>query len=373
MKLLFVLENYLPHIGGVEIVFKNICEGLAKDHDVTIVTRQLPGTKRKEAINGVRVIRVPCMDSRYLFTFAAIPEVLRQAKHADVIHTTTYNGAFPAWLAARFRKKPVIITVHEVWLGRWKEYSNFSFFSRWIHELFEWLIYHVPRFDRYACVSESTRKNLERTLPKRTKRILAIHNGFDPSMWKKEQKKEVEQIRDDLSLHNKYVIFAAGRPGTSKGFEYLIDAFPKIKEKIGNAVLLLMLSEDTQYRHKIAEFKRKAHDEIYFIKPQPYDALPAWRQLADCIVVPSLSEGFGFAVLESVATGTPIVASDTTSIPEVIWGKHVLVEPKNPEAIARGVVKVLKGKYEQTREKKFPWSETVGKYEEVYEKVGKYK
>ena len=47
MKILFVLENYTPHIGGVEIVFKNLSEGLAKlGHDISIVTHRLKGTKR---------------------------------------------------------------------------------------------------------------------------------------------------------------------------------------------------------------------------------------------------------------------------------------------------------------------------------------
>lgn len=365
MKILFILDNYLPHIGGVEIVFKNLCERLVKrGHDVTVLTRLLPGTKRKEARNGVRIIRVPSRDSRYLFTFAAIPQAIRLARHADVIHTTTYNSAFPAWLAALLRRKPAIMTVHETWLGRWREYSNFSTIAAFAHEFLELLVYYLPRFDRYVCVSDSTKKNLARVFPKR--KIVTIHNGFEPGMWKRPREKNVARIRKDLGLQHRYVIFAAGRPGATKGFEYLIRAFPKIKERIENAILLLMLSEDRQYRHKIEEFKQMRHPDVYFIKPQPYRELPAWRQMADCIVVPSTSEGFGYAVLESVATGTPVVANNTTSIPEVIWGKHVLVAPKEPDAIADGVLTAFRGKYHVVKEKKFPWSRTVSAYEKVY-------
>src|SRR4051812_17557424 len=109
MRILFVLENYRPHIGGVETVFRHLCEGLAaKGHDVTVLTRRIPGTRKEEKLDGVKVVRIACMDSRYLFTFSAFPIVRRYAKNADIIHTTTFNAAPPAWLGSSGR--PVLIT-----------------------------------------------------------------------------------------------------------------------------------------------------------------------------------------------------------------------------------------------------------------------
>jgi glycosyltransferase involved in cell wall biosynthesis len=367
MKILFVLENYLPHIGGVEIVFKNLCEGLAaKGHRVTVVTHRMPGTKARERMAGVEVIRIRCMDSRYLFTFAAVPEVIRCAKNSDIIHTTTYNGAFPAWIGAIVRRKPKIITVHETWLGRWREFSNFSAPVTWAHELLEWLVYHIPRFDRYVCVSESTKNMLSEALPSRSERIVRIHNGFDAPP--KASQQEVQKLRESLGVKGKFAIFAYGRPGTSKGFEYLVQAYPLIKKRIPDAKLLLMLSKDTQYRHKVEEFKRSSPD-IVFLDPQPYAKLAAYRALADCIVVPSITEGFGYAAIEAASSGTPVVTTDTTSIPEVIYGKHILVKPKSAKAIADGVVKVKRGEYKTAPAKRFPWSETVWEYEKLYEKL----
>ena len=61
-SVLFVLENYVPHHGGVEVVFKNLCEGLAEaGHRITVLTHHLPGTKREELVSGVRVVRVKCL------------------------------------------------------------------------------------------------------------------------------------------------------------------------------------------------------------------------------------------------------------------------------------------------------------------------
>ena len=94
MNILFVLENYLPHIGGAEVVFMNLCESLVKrGHNVDIVTHQMKNSKKFEIINGVNIHRVNCFYSRYLFSFFSIPKVLQLANQSDLIHTTTFNGA----------------------------------------------------------------------------------------------------------------------------------------------------------------------------------------------------------------------------------------------------------------------------------------
>jgi D-inositol-3-phosphate glycosyltransferase len=364
MKLLFVLENYLPHIGGVEIVFKNLCEGLAKrGHQVTVLTRRLPWTKKEEMIAGVKVIRI-CSPHRYIFTFAAIPKAFKLAKKADIVHTTTFNAAPPAWLAAQYHSKPVIITVHETWIGKWRRYTNFSAPRAWLHELLERMVF-LPRYDRYACVSNSTAKQLREALPDAD--IVTIHNGFDPNHWSK--RRNTAALRKKLTLEGKFVILGYGRPGASKGFEYLVGAFSSIKRKLPNAVLLLILSNDKQYAHEIDRMKQDASAGTIFLDPQRYDDLPSYTQMADCIVVPSITEGFGYTTLESVASGTPVVASNTTSIPEVIYGKHILVQPRSSAAIAKAVLQVAEGKWKTTKPKNFTWSKAIDSYEREYRRL----
>ncbi len=369
MKILFVLENYLPHIGGVEIVFKNLCEGLAKrGNEVVVLTHHIPGTKREETISGVKVVRVRCLDSRYLFTFTAVPKAVRYAKWADVIHTTTFNGAPPAWLAARIRKKPVLITVHETWIGKWKEYSDFSKTKSFLHDSLERAVF-LPRYNTYACVSNATASSLKQVKPKYSNDIITIHNGFESSMWEASYKKESTKKIKELGLKGKFIIFAYGRPGTSKGFQYLIDAYPTIRSKINNATLVLMLSRDKQYAHVVEKMKKDAPEGIVFIDSQPYKDIPIYTHMANCVVVPSITEGFGYTTVESCASGVPVVASNTTSIPEVIYGKHILVAPKDPLAIADGVYSVYKKKYKTTPKKKFLWQNSIRDYETEYKRL----
>jgi D-inositol-3-phosphate glycosyltransferase len=335
-------------------------------HKVTVLTRRLPNTSREETIGKVKVVRISCGDSRYLFTFAAIPKVLRYAKDADVVHTTTFNAAPPAWLGARLRGKPVIISVHETWMGKWRQYTDFSLFKAWLHDLLERMVF-FPRYDRYVCGSKSTAKQLAHAKPRLKERITLIYYGFEPEHWSK--KRETASLRKKHKLQGKFVVLGYGRPGASKGFPYVVDAFPQIKKRIRSAVLVLILSNDSQYAKELQRMKRGAHKDIIFLPSQPYHELPRFLQMADCVVFPSLTEGFGYVALETAAAGTPIVASDTTSIPEVVCGKHVLVPPKDPAALAAGVERVFKKQYDSYKLKSFPWSRTIKEYEKEYARL----
>ena len=359
MKIVFVLENYIPHIGGVEVVFKTLAENLAKKHDVSIVTHRLKGTKKYEVIKDVKVHRVSCFKNRYLFSFLAIPKVLSLAKKADIIHTTTYNGAVPARLAAKLLGKPSLITVHEVMGKRWRSLTGMNLFSAKLHEFLEYLVISL-RFDRFVCVSRSTQKNLY----KNKKRSLVIYNAvdyghFNPAKHKKRPKKT-------------FTYLTYGRPGISKGIEYVVKAVPLVDIK--GSKLMLILSKDKAYRKRYGYIvglirKLKIEDKVILHDPVSYKELPSYIRSADCVIVPSLTEGFGFTVAESCAMGIPVVASNTTSIPEVISGKYLLVRPRSPKEIAQAIKKVHKKQYKTSKPKRFLIKDNVDCYLKVYREL----
>ncbi len=368
MNILFVLENYFPHIGGVEVVFKTLCEGLAKKgHDITIVTHRPKGTKRKERLNGVFIHRVDCLESRYLFTFLSIPAIARYAKKADLIHTTTFNAAPPAWLVSRFLRKKIILTVHEIWIGRWKELTDLGFFSTMMYEFLERMIY-IFRYDHYVCVSHATAKALKKIKPGEPATV--IHNGIDYDHFQAGSYLDnTKKTKKELGLQDKYTMLSYGRPGISKGIEYSIMAFKKLHKKIPGSRLVLILSKDPAYKDRYQYMKdliQPIKDSVILLPPKPWKELPAYLLLADCIVVPSLAEGFGFTAAESCALGIPVVASDTASLPEVVFGKYILVPPKDPDAIAEAVFRIYKGEVKETPKKIFSWEENIKKNEEIY-------
>ena len=370
MRILFVCENYLPHIGGVEVVFKNLAERMVElGNEVNLVTHQLKGTKKYEIINGGKVHRVSCFNSRYLFSLFSIPKILKLAKKADIIQTTTFNGAPPSWFVGKLLKKPTIITVHEVWINKWNKVTDFSKLKCFIHNLLEKAIYSL-KFDQYVTVSNATKKDLEQ-IGIKPEKIKTIHNGFDYDFWDPDNFNG-EIIRKKLNLENKWIYFAWGRPGPSKGFEYAIKAVPKIKKHLKNSLFLLMLGSADQYKQREVYFKKLikelnlTDDEIKIIPSVPYNELGNYLKAADCLVVPSIAEGFGYTTVEANSMNKPLVASNTGSIPEVISGKHLLFESKNSTDLANCVIKIHDNKFHQTQLKKFLWGECVEKYLEVY-------
>lgn len=370
MKILFVCENYYPHYGGAEVLFKNLAEGFVKEgHRVAIVTTLLPGTKRFEEINDVKVHRVSCFNNRYLFSFFSIPKVWKLAQKADIIQTTTFNGAPPAWLGARLTGKPVVLTVHEVWIGKWKEVTGFSGVKAILHDLLERTLYLLP-FNRYICVSNATRKDLLRQRISQNKTV-TIYNGFDYEFWdsKNFSTGEVKKIRQNLKAENKFVCFSWGRPGASKGFQHLIKAAPYIKEKVPNAMILLMLGTKEKYKKNYQQLKRLAskYPEIIKIIPSvPYQHLGTMIKAADCIIVPSLAEGFGYSVLEANSLNKPVVASDAGSLPEVISGKYQIFKSKNAINLAEKVYLASEGIMLYRKQKKYLWDNTIFNYLDIY-------
>lgn len=372
LRILFVLELYPPHIGGVEVLFQNLCQGLAaRGHEVTVITSRLSGTKALETINGVTVyrVRVPQKRARYWFTLLAIPQVLKLARKADVIHTTTYNGALPAWVVSKLWGKKCIITVHEV-LGRlWGEFMGMGWLSARQHRLLEKLIVSLP-FDRYVGVSKYTCESL-RAEGIGEARLRVVYNGIDSVLFDP-ARADGKKIRKRLKLGGEFVYFYFGRPGVSKGVEYLIRAVPIISEILPDSRLVLILAHDPRggyerVKRMIGDLNLK--DKVFLLDPVPRNELPGYIAASDCVVVPSLSEGFGFTAVEACTMGKPVVASDVASLPEVVSGKYILVEPGNPKAIADGVVKVCRGEVEDSPKKAFSWDECVEGYLDIYREV----
>ena len=369
LAICFVIEYYYPHVGGGEVLFQNLAEGLVKEgHRCDVVTCRITGAKGFEVVNGVNIhrVRVPRFADRYWFTLLSIPLTWKIAKRADIIHTMSYNGAFPAWLIARMRKKPAVITIHEVLGEKWME-LGFNLLAAFLCRLIENTILHLP-YDGYSCNSKNTMNCLTDWGIDSKKAFLA-YSGIDNHLFKRKSDGKAEEIRRKSGVKDStFLYFYYGRPGMVKGVEYLVRAVPLIKKEIPDSKLLLILSKDppTKYRGIIHLIRILKLDNVIVQDSVPREMLPYYIQAADCVVVPSLNEGFGFTCAEACAMGKPVVASNVGSLPEVISGSYVLAPSRDPEALAAGVVKIFRGEHETGEQKVFLWKNTVRKHLKAY-------
>lgn len=366
MKILIVSDHYYPNIGGVETLARNLAEGLAKNHSVTIVTRKLPGTKPLDILNDVRIRRIRC-PGRISFPAFALSTILAESVGTDVIHALTPNGSIAAWLGSRLSGKRCLLTVHEVWSGNAKELTRLGRIERLAQKLFEQIVYSFP-FDFYACVSSSTLRQLQKSGFARNRKAGVIYNAFDAEKFSKSSGKI--DVRRKLNLKKDFVCLTYGRTGPSKGIEFAAKAIPLVE--IPNFRHLFALSKDDwgHYKKVLGLFRSgKLNGKALLRGPVSDAELPDYIRAADCVVVPSLTEGFGYAVVEACALKKPVVAADTASIPEVISGKHVLVKPADSKAIAEGIERVWKGKWLFSKRKSFTVEKCLSSYIKIYKKI----
>ena len=368
MKILFVLDNYVPYIGGAETMFQHLAEGLVrKGYQVKVVCPLIiKNSLKREQLNGVEIYR--CQSGgRYLYTLLALPTVWRLAHSSDIVHTTTYNAAPVAWLVAKLHKKRIIITIHEI-LGKlwWQRMNLLTAFFHWF---FEKLIIFLS-FDKLIAVSQYTQSCLEQH-GINNRKITVIYHGIDYDLFDS-QKADAVKIRKKLGLKDNFTYLFFGRPGISKGLEYLIQAVPLIQEKITESKLVLILGTEPNDRFKMIKqliFQLGIGQEIILLKSVPHIELINYLAAADCVVIPSLSEGFGFSAAESCAMKRPVVVSKVGALPEVVSGRIVWIESKNSKSIAEGVVKVFRNEVQEIPIKRFSWEKSIKSYLKLYQRL----
>jgi D-inositol-3-phosphate glycosyltransferase len=368
MRILIVLEYYPPHTGGVERLFETIAEGLAqRGHAVRIITTRIAGSAKRETRNRVLIERVSVPGaSRNLFAFWAIPKVVHAAKWADIIHTSTYTAIVPSSIAGVLKKRPVLITGHERIGRRWFSLPRINRIAALTYYLSEHVLYRFPA-TLIAAVSEASRRDIIAGGIAEHK-VVRVYNAIDDNPWKKRARSR--ELVERYGLKDRTVFVVYGRPGVSKGVEYAVRAFPLIKERIANATLLLLVSKQPEdgYRTISHELDRIGRDDVIERSELSFPELVEHVNLADVVIVPSLTEGFGFTTYESCLLDKRVVASNIGSIPEVISGRYVLVDPADPESIARGCEKVLSQKT-RTEAKRFTIRAMIDAYESVYDQL----
>ncbi len=365
MRILFVLEYYHPHIGGLETLFKNLTEKIvADDHQVTVITnrykRSLP---RQEKHGNLKILRYSFVN-RYLFTlFAFLPTFFYSFKH-DLIHTTSYNAGLPAFFAGLLSRTPVIITFHEVWGDLW---TKLPYFPRWksiLHRWFESFLLSLP-FRQFVGVSQTTSKQLEAAGVPKT-RITTIYNGLDYDDF--EGLDEVPgRAENDIF---RFLYF--GRLGISKGLDVLVPAFAELIEMQSHAELTLVIPKNPShlYLTVLADLHRMdLMKKVKILHDLSRDQLLQEIHRSDCVVIPSYSEGFCFVAVESMALQVPIISSHQGALAEVVAGKYLAYGQQSSTRLSEAMHKAIEGKWNFKPPRKYFLSDTIRQYLELYQEI----
>ena len=193
-------------------------------------------------------------------------------------------------------------------------------------------------------VSHSTRKDLVEYAGVNPDRIDVIYNGAELDKFSPELRQEGKQMAlQKYAIAHPYILYTARLEHPGKNHVRLLEAFAKMKEDSGLPHQLVLAGSPWYGADAIYAAARDlgVEDSVYFIGFVPDSELPLLYAGADLFVFPSLFEGFGIPLLEAMASGTPVCASNVASIPEVVRDAGILFEPDDAEDICHTMQKII--------------------------------
>jgi len=358
---LFILEYYHPHLGGVETLFKSLVDQLAaQDYKITIVTNRYDKRLAKEEQDGDVTIKRFRFYNRYLFTFLAWIPAFKFARQVDIIHTTSYNAAVPARIVAKLTGTKSVITFHEYWGDLWGQLPWISSMMSKLYSSFEQMIGRF-KFDQFIAVSDFTAKALVDAGVDSSK-VTRIYNGIDYSQFEKRVTPKNEQFT--------FLFF--GRVSYSKGVDILLDAIDLIlKDELDCKIQLVIPSEDTPIYKEVMK-RLSAPDYNNYIEVEhdlSFTQLKHRIRKADAVIIPSYSEGFCYAAVETMAIGTPIISSGQGALAEVVTGDHVVMQSFDAEGLSVAMVEAFNNNWTHKQAVKFQLDDTIQSYLELYDRI----
>lgn len=193
--------------------------------------------------------------------------------------------------------------------------------------------------DEIIAISDNTKNDIIKIYGVEEDKIKVLHNGINEMYFKEVSSAVKDKVQEKYNLPKEY-IFYLGNLEPRKNIESLLLAFEKIKNQ--NIQLVIAGSQAWKYNkiYKIWQ-KSPAKDRIKFLGYVDSDDKPALYSLAKLFVYPSIYEGFGLPPIESMACGTPVVSSFTSSLVESVGNAGLLIDPNNYNDLAKTIDKFL--------------------------------
>jgi glycosyltransferase involved in cell wall biosynthesis len=234
--------------------------------------------------------------------------------------------------------------------------------------------------NRILTVSEASKRDIMRFFNVPADKIVVVYNAIDERFRVPPSEEAIARVRERYQLDRRFVLYA-GNIRPHKNLVRLIEAFADLRTNGFEDVTLLIIGDEISKLPALrrAVHSHKLHKHVRFLGYLSDDMLAILYRLASVFVFPSLYEGFGLPPLEAMASGTPVVTSNVSSLPEVTGGAAILVDPYEVDSIREGIQRVLTdpGLCEELRAKgiarsrEFSWEASVARTREIYEEVAR--
>ena len=292
----------------------------------------------------------------------------------DIFHS-------PFCVVPLLAKCPVVLTIHDLMAMK---YPGFFAGRRFIARIFGrtyfkiFMRLSIKKAKAILVVSKHIKEELIDFMPNTRKKITVTYEGVDKSFRKIKEERKIALFRRVYNLKGKTVLYL-GSVRPHKNVAKLIKAFGILVSQLNTECQLIIAGEKDKNLLVLKNLVEQLglSKKTVFLNHVPEEELPLLINAADIFVFPSLYEGFGLPPLEAMACGTPVIASNIASIPEVVGDAAILVNPKDEQKIASAMLRLLKDhslrqelvKKGYQRISSFTWKNTAKETMGVYQKA----
>ncbi|MEM3640986.1 MAG: glycosyltransferase family 4 protein [Candidatus Bathyarchaeia archaeon] len=377
-KICVVTHLFLPHVGGIErVVYEQNKRLLQMGFKPAILTSNITGRKNY-VFDGIEVYCYPVLK---IGLEQGIPYIipkpdsyrtfLKRIRNSDLVHVHghPYPSSYLAVKLAKKYSKPIVLTQHNTFI----KYGGFWDFAEKLNDL---LIGRsvLQDSDKILVVSKAT-LNYILNLGADPRKTEVLYNGVDINRFKPSaSKKDVKQF---LGLSkDSFIVLTVRRLVYKNGIDLLLESARVAVEK--NPKLLFLVAgggpDFERISLKIREFKLEKNFKLLgFVSDE---LLPLYYNASDVFVLPSKSgEGMPLVLLEAMACGLPIIATNVGGVPEIVnknCGK--IVPSDDATALAEAVLEFsysdassIIGEIRKIVEQRYSWEENVERLIEIYE------
>lgn len=224
------------------------------------------------------------------------------------------------------KKCPFVITLHDVIPYRMPETVGSQYMQIYSKEIPE----IIPMTDAIITVSNYSKEDIAKSLNYPMDKIFVTHLAAEDIYFPQNKSLCREFISKKYGINNKFILYVGGF-SPRKNIKGLIQAFSLIKNKLKEPFKLVILGKKgrSYYDYRDTAYDLGLKDDVVFTGYVPVEELPLFYNAAHIFCYPSFYEGFGLPPLEAMACGTPTIASNVTSIPEILGDDAVYINPQD--------------------------------------------
>lgn len=364
MTILYILDYHSPHIGWVETLFRHIIsQQITQWNQVVVLTtlhdNNLPSY---EIIDQVHIYRVGHHRMSRSSMIRKWISLIHQYQ-PDLIHTSTYSAALPAWILSNRYHIPNQLHVHEIYGALWHQ---FLWLKAYCNKRFEKLIVWLLPRDRYICVSLYTLNSVRTHFNLPDGKLFLESNPVDQEFWKAYDTNQNSEIRNQKIKELKklwpmtYDLWPIwlyyGRTWVEKWLDLYIAALPEIIKQYPHfhAVIIAPTHEPKpnwrskrQTSHTLQSQIKQLWIEDYITRLPPVNSKEEIRDriiASDIVILPSRTEWFGYAMHEVAMMNTSLITTSVGGQIETLSGydKVYWMQQVTSDEIIKGVKDLLK-------------------------------